>query len=416
METPTLRREGDDFIYLWSDTHISIALTQLRETSEGLVGEIAVETMPWGASPAGHLHRARFNLSSTQARVVLQKALHARADRVAWQDLIEYVCRATTDLWRAGEPVVDLAAMAPAGPLEYLVARLLPKGETTVVYGDGGSGKSLLAMALGVALRTGHSLPAGLRPHGEASVLYLDWETQAATQRRRLESLCRGFGIANIPSVYYRAMYRSIADDIASIRREVARRSIGLVIIDSLGPACGGEPESAELMIRVLNALRTLSPATRLVVSHLSKAAAEQAGGAAKAFGSTFVHNMARSAWEVRCASNGHDVLSLGLFHRKANDDRPFEPLGLRVSFEDGVLGTGCITFESFEVEGEPELAAHASLAWRVRRALRQGVMVLEELAQELEVGEKTLRRALRRMPDVLNLGEERWALKERLL
>src|SRR5262249_24710288 len=150
--------------------------------------------------------------------------------------------------------------------------------------------------------------------------LILDWETCRAEHEDRLAAIMGGLGLSEPPRIYYRPMSRALADDIVTIRRELARVGTGLLIVDSLAPACGSEPEGADAAIRTLNALRTL-PATKLVIAHVSKAAAE-ARGPSKAFGSAFVMNLSRNCWEIRKAEEETEDLVIGCFHRKVNRGR----------------------------------------------------------------------------------------------
>src|SRR5262249_58943095 len=118
------------------------------------------------------------------------------------------------------------------------------------------------------------------------------------------------------------------------LRADLARPEVGFVIVDSLAPAAGVEPESADSTIRAMNALRSFTGTTRLVLAHVSKATADQASGAARPYGSVFVRNLARSAWELRRAEEaGADELLLAAYHRKPNGGPRALPLRLRLRF-----------------------------------------------------------------------------------
>src|SRR5262249_32678072 len=160
------------------------------------------------------------------------------------------------------------------------VAPLLLDGQTTTNFADGDGGKSTLAAALAVAVATGRALPGGLQPRRQAPVMVLDWETDATPWNGRVAALCRGLGLEVPATIDYRPMAGALTDEIGMLAAEAARRNVGLVIVDSLAPACGPEPEGADAVVRTMNALRLFSPAARLVLAHVSKADADRRSGA----------------------------------------------------------------------------------------------------------------------------------------
>src|SRR6185503_17596654 len=113
-----------------------------------------------------------------------EKALPA----TPWRPLLDKACRQAAIALRVGEPIVELLPK-PAGATRHLVGKILLAEETNVIFGDGGSGKSLFALALAVAVATGTDLPAGLRPAAAAPVLYLDWESCLEEHQDRLAAL-----------------------------------------------------------------------------------------------------------------------------------------------------------------------------------------------------------------------------------
>jgi len=411
---PEVTRAGDEFLYAWTCYGVAIGVTQLRETGEGLHAELTVQSSVADGLP---LHWGRLNLASTSGREALVGKLAKCAAEVPWRRLLETVCVRTAEQFRAGEPIEVLTPALDTRP-RYLVEPLLPAGETAVLFGDGGSFKSTLALALAVSVTTGLELPCGFRPAERTSVLYLDLEeTSRDIHADRLHRILAGLGVTQAPGLYYRVQTRALADDIARLRPEITRRGIGLVIIDSYGPACGGEPETADSAIRLMNALRSLAPATRLVIAHMSRVHAEQRSGPARPFGSVFVQNLARSVWEVRRPDEDAegDVVPLGLYHRKANQGRRGAPIGLRVVFQDGT-----IRLESQNLADEPELAARASLSFRLLQALREGSRTVDELAEATDAPENQVRArlsAMNKRGKVIQLDEARgrrgvWGLR----
>ena len=405
VEGPNVTRLGDELIFEWPQYGVGLSFGHLREASEGVHGEIVVTS-----SVLGEIHWARINLASTPAREGLVKKLEKALPGAPWRPMLDKACRLAAITLRVGEPLVPLVPQL-AGATRHLVGKLLLAGETNVLFGDGGSGKSLLALALAVSVATRIDLPAGLRPSGPAPVLYLDYESCLEEHQDRLAGLLAGLGRESAPGIFYRPMARALADDTATLRAEISRHNIGFIIVDSYGPACGAEPETADPAIRIMNALRSFAPATRLVIAHVSKANAEHRSGPSRPYGSVYVTNLARSVWEVR-RSEDYDAadLNLGLFHRKVNRGRLLPPLGFRLTFDQGAIYLG-----SQDLQHQPDLLARASLAFRLQKALAGGARSVEDLVEDTGAGKDTVTRTLRRLRSggkVITVEPDRWGLK----
>jgi hypothetical protein len=223
-------------------------------------------------------------------------------------------------------------------------------------------------------------------------VLYLDWESCREEHEERLAGLLAGLRIPGPVPIAYRRMVGALADEAALLRREVAREGAVLVIVDSLVPACGAEPETADATIRAFGALRSFGCAS-LVLAHVNKTAAD-ARGPARPFGSVFVQNLARNAWELRRAEDAaEDVLSVGLFHRKTNRGRLLPPLGLDFTF-----GADAIRVGSGSLAQDAGLRERAGLPYSIKAVLRAGGRTIGELAEELEASEESVKKTLGRL------------------
>ncbi len=401
---PNLLREGDRIIWLWPSINIGIGFEGLYEKGSELHAEMSVDTVtPLEGGSKGHYHWSKFNLGSTRSRAEMVRYLKERNDGIAWASLLEDVVARTVEIWRAGEPIVDLYDIEAEDSPPYLVSPFLPKGETTVLFADGGSFKSYLALAMAVSVTTGKLIAGVIGPEEKGNVLYLDWETNSREISSRLRWLCRGFGIIDRPHIFYRSMYRALADDGPRLRKEVDKKKITLVVVDSIAPACGGEPENADTMLRVFNTLRGLGDVTRLVISHVSKAGAASKGQATP-FGSVFVRNMARSVWELRRSEEGSDRFSIGLYHRKTNGGKLWDPIGFTVQFDSS---KGSVKLSLTEVSDDPSLAEHTKLSDRIKHALRAGtVKYVDQLATEVGASPDSVSKTLRRLEDVERIGD----------
>ncbi len=385
---PEVTRRGDAFLITWRRLGVAIGVDQFREHADGLSGELTVE-----ATVGGTLHWGRLGLASTSARETVVKKLMAIREDLPWREMLELVCRSVTTQWRAGEPVV-LVRPRPREQMRSLVEPAIAlEDETTILFGDGGSGKSMFAAALAAAVATGRDLPSGIRPARTAPVLYLDYEDLEETLAERLHGLQTGMGFPAIGQVHYRRMVRPIASDIELIRAEVERLRAAFVIVDSVTPAAGPEPEGADAVTRTFNALRSVR-AAKLVVAHLSKTEAVSSRGASRPWGSAFYWNLARSAWEFRRASDADEgPVPIALYHRKSNVSRLYRPIGLSFEFADD--GSSWV-IRSGNIDESPDLIARTSLSQQLRAMLAaRGQVTVQQAAEELGSSENIVRKIL---------------------
>ena len=404
---PVVTPIGDDLSLAWPAHQVTLHLSHLHEGREGITGELLVTS-----ALQGEIHWGRLNLLSGPARATLVKTLERAAPIAPWALVLERACRLTALHVREGAPVICLMPRrAPA--TQHLIAKLLLAGQTNVLFGDGDSGKSLTALALAVAASAPCPLPAGLAPTSAdpVRVLYLDYEGCQEDHEDRLADLLAGLTLTEAPPLLYRAMVRPLADEAAFLRAQISQYQIGLLIVDSLAPACGPEPEGADAAVRTFTALRSFGAVTRLVVAHLSHATAAQRSGPAKPFGSIFNFNLARNMWEVRRAEEAPaGALVQGLYHRKFNAGERQPPFGLRYDFS-----ADRITLHAHDMGQEPDLVARTPLTYQLTKALRAGARTIPELVEETNGAKDTITRTLRRWRTkgtVLQVAPDRWGLK----
>ncbi|MBI3109309.1 MAG: AAA family ATPase [Candidatus Rokubacteria bacterium] len=405
VEAPEIQRLGDEWAATWPAHGVTLSLGQLRESTDGIHGELSVVS-----GVLGEIHWGRLNLASTSAREGLVRKLDQAAPGLPWRPILERVCRQAARDLRSGEPARPLVPRLADEVTRYLVPKLLLAGETNIIFADGGSGKSLLALAIAEAVRTGTALPGGLVPTAAVPTLFLDYESHRPEHEDRLARLQEAGGASADPPIFYRPMTRALADEASTLRAEIARHEVGLVIVDSLAPACGPEPEGADAVVRTMTALRSFAPATRLVLAHVSKLAAEQRSGPVKPFGSAFVFNLARNIWELRKADeDGGADLVIAAFHRKSNAGRLYPPLGFRFIFREGMT-----SLHAHDIGQAPDLLARTSLAFQIQKTLVPGAQTVADLVEATGSTKDTVARTLRRLRGagkVIPLDEGRWGL-----
>ena len=397
--------KGDVYHCEWPHLGVSVSFDQLSNHSTGLHAEITV------TQASRHLHWARLNLSSSTVRAGLAKLLETRtkAHAIDWHDLLETACVKTAHAFRTPAPIVDLATIEPSTEVRYAVRPLIHLYATNILYGDGGSAKSLLALAMALAVKGGLQsdqdkplLPHPITPILHGPVLYLDYETCEEEQASQLRRLSFDHCDARSPSIHYLPAHRPFTEDVSHIKAAIQRLGVVLLVVDSMAPACGGRPEEAETVLNFMNALRSLGPSvTRLVVAHVSKADGDRTRG--RIFGSVFARNLARSCWEVRVADEEDgDVLTIGLYHEKVNRGRLQKPFGLQLAFTDSR-----ITITNQDLMAYPSLAVSAPLKERVRHLMGTGVTSEPEMSRLLEVKPARIKHAMEQIKRACGFGRE---------
>jgi len=403
---PDLVVVGEIYRLIWP-FGIEAELERIAEHKDELTAEVTMRTSR-PPSP-GLLHSARFNLMSTQARRTLSQSLRERDPDLDWAALVEQMCFLVRERYRNGEPPIDLREALPAEPRRWLVEPFVENEGATVLFADGGTGKSLAALAIAVTVASGCSVLGHL--YGEpAPTLYLDWETSRDTMQERLDAIAAGAHIRERPEIYYRRMTASLVESAANVRRDIAKLGIAFVVIDSLGAARAGEPESADMTIRLFNAARSLG-VPWLGVDHVTKSTGNDS---ARPFGSTYTHNLARLTWSMdKSQDEGEDSLILSLTNRKRNNGRLFSPQGYRLTFTTTDDRLTSVEFRHQDLT-QTALAGRVPLKQRILAELRGGPLEQPALAERLGADPVQVRarvNELAKAEKVVRLDDHRVAL-----
>lgn len=360
---------------------------RLRRKSEELWGELTVRTtMPGARTFEGALSASDFNLSSQRAREDRARFLakRAQAEEIDWLALVEEFVQRVLTAERAGQPAVllrDIPRPAPDETLQVDGFPLLAR-HPTILFGDGGSAKSYLALYL-----------AGRLDQAGSRVGLFDWELAGEDHRDRAERL---FG-PNLPAIRYARCTRPLVYETDRLRRIVLAEQLDYLILDSVAFACDGPPEAAEVAGRYFQAVRQLGAVGSLHVAHISKAE----GADQKPFGSVFWHNGARSTWYCKLAEavTGSERMTVGLYNRKANLGALRAPVAFEVTFTADQT-----SFRRVNLADVPDLAAGLSVRQRMAQLLRRGGMSPEAVAQEIQADVDTVKRTARRNHNLFTL------------
>jgi hypothetical protein len=409
---PEVRREGMGYAMTFPEIATEMAADRLVRSRGDVQAHVSVTCgLPGTRSRSGRLHSARLNLSSSSSRSTLARVLKDRANLpgLDWMDVIEEFCRGILELEREGEPVVMVGARPRiVGGVSYRIDPLAPLNLPSILYGEGGSGKSTLAAAFAVSCESGVAAVPGFVPR-PGRVLYLDWEGDEEQINERVAGVAAGANLPRPIEIRYRPMVAPIADQVDELARIVDRERIGLVIVDSVGPASGTTSDgadAAESALRLFAAFRFLRT-TVLALDHVAKASLDEPGRQARPYGSIFKQNLARSTWEIRRAGE-----AIALYHTKSNVARLQPPRGLHVQYTEG----GSITYA--EAMLADELRKPMKLPERIADLLSDGfhrevAQIVEELGMEKEESNK-VRVALSRDPRFNKLPSGTWEVVRR--
>ena len=396
---------GGVYTLIWEQEGIGIRLDKMIEDSKFTVtGEIQVRV------GGRHIHQARMNLTSTRSRADVSRQCKSRnmAEHLDWDSYIEEASMTVLERFRSGPDAIDFTNYTPPEKSSYLFHPFLLEGEANPFFGPGGSGKSYLASWLCAHISKGMS-DEELLTGDKRKVLYLDYETGPEEIYNRISDIQAGMGIERKPEIIYHPSAHPLASEVEKIQRIVAEHDIGLVIVDSVGYACGGEPETASNAINYYNALRQLK-STTLSIGHVAKDR-----NANSPFGSVYWVNGARSVWEViRSQESGANSFEIGVLHRKINNGPLSLPVGYKITFEDSL-----VSFEDADVKLIEEVESKLPLKDQIGTLLNEhGHLEVKDIASMLEKPEGTIRKTLHRNTYLFEqakngAGPTAWSMKQ---
>ena len=242
----------------------------------------------------------------------------------------------------------------PVPPREWLVEDLVPMHTVTLLGGDGGTGKSLLALQLAAAVAMGR--PWLRRSVREGRAFYLSAEDDKDELHRRLADVVRAedasladadhltlLSLAGEDAVLGGLAPGASAVSATGLFREVddllREEQPTLVVLDTLADLFGGNENDraqARQFVGLLRGLALRHGCAVLMLSHPSLSGMSSGSGSS---GSTGWNNSVRSRlYFERVASEGYeaDLDARRLVTKKANYARTGQEIGLR--WREGVF------------------------------------------------------------------------------
>ena len=283
---------------------------------------------------------------------------------------------------------------------DWLWAPRIPKGNLTLLFGDGGVGKSHVTLSIATALSRGEGLPGVEGTGSPTNSVIFTGEDRLGELRRRLDGMdaeTRHVFACGEP-------FGLDADGLSFVERSIAEHAAEFVVIDPVVAFLGKDLDfyranETRSILAPLAEVADRTQAAVVLVTHVTKGAAAKA--AHRALGSADFTNAARSALLAGADPDHPDQCAL--CHEKANLGPKAPPLGY--SIKDG----------RFTWTGETELTASRLLGAGdgdqgggcreaeafLRELLSEGSMAAKEVATEAEaagIAKQTLRRARERI------------------
>jgi len=408
---PVMQTVGDAYVFTWPGLPIKIEVDFFYETRGDLFAEITIaDTL---SDPPALIHNSRLNLNAANTRSSLAKDLAGGDASVPWATLLEELCFLVKRAYRQGEPAVRLCDVAVDTADRWLLKPYIEADQSSlsVIYADGGSGKSLLALAMATTL-AGEDQIVGRRVGPPVTSMYLDWEAGPLVQHKRLKALAAGAGFADMPGTLYRRMRVPLVYAAAAIRRELDDRQIGVVIVDSLGAAGDGPIEATEVALAAARAMASFKRPI-LAVHHMPKNT-EGRRGAGAMFGSVYYANACRVAWELRGEKNeASQTIAVGLVNTKNNNGVLERRHAYEIAFRNDARGDPVtITVKAVDSSRVADLHKDVPLGDQIVELLKHGALTRAEVAGELDKSPSHIGKELSTLKErgkVVQVGDNRW-------
>lgn len=284
----------------------------------------------------------------------LAATLSDMARSIAWDEAVAQGVERAIEVYRTGEQEKELRYQKLTLGNPFLLEPFIASTGVSVFFGEGGTGKSLIALSLAVAVAGNYPI-FGKYPRQAGPVMYFDYEDDSEVHEERLAAILKSIKIELEYPIYHRKLIAKVSQSQATMRRSIGERGAVLAVLDSIGMGRGGNANTAEDTIRLFRALRSLDVPT-LAIDHVNKED-KRSGETVSPYGSVYTINSARLLWGAVIAPGltSEDKKYLNLQNTKANRTALSPPMGMAITYhnrEDDVHNTrwlGQVDFEVFD-------------------------------------------------------------------
>ena len=405
---PRVQRLANTFLLHWPSIHMGMHVSRIQEHSERTTAEFWVRTYDDEGESQTVLRGERYNLVAPRAKKdIAQRIAHRfQQDSYFWETIIESAFETILEEFRSGEPVENITGDRVRLQNKFRVYPLLLEQQPNVIFGKGGSGKSLIASYISVVVDT-PPLHTPVFRSESGGVLYLDWETDVVEFQNRVAAIKNGLDIPPSvgTSIKYLRMTQPLETEIDRLQSIVMDEKVNLIVVDSMEMAIQGNSNESMPVSGLYASLRTLGT-TSLIVDHLNKSG--------EWVGNEYKRNFARNAWRI--AANqipNTDLLTVGFFHEKWNNTKRIPAFAIDLKFTaDETDELDSVTIKRGDISGVEEFQDRRSLSERLYDELKEGPQPVNELAQILDKDEASIRTTLHRNKNrFVKIPSGDWAL-----
>ena len=395
VEPPLIEAQTDRrSTFYWAATGIRVELSRIDHVGSRTYAKMRVIT-----SQEGLIYMSSISLFDERSRQAVRQTLRERHPLADWAGILHHIAHVVDSNSERPSKIIDLSKHKPKRESAYLVYPVIRQNQPTIIYADGGTGKSTFSLALACIAACQKSFIPGIQPTADKPIktLYLDWESDEDDAAEMLEEIKTGSGLNMPPDFWdgyisYQHMSGAFIDHVDGLVPEIVERGISLIIIDSLVASAGGDVTDAEAARQYFNAVRSLNVAS-VGITHTNKAGS--------IYGNRFFWNLARQVFRLTSVSESETDPMLGLYHEKANRSQLVAPLAWNVRFSPKDSPDPFIKYESADIQSIPELAKGTGLRDRLVGLLRNRPYNVAEMSEQLGEPDVTILVTLQRFPDV---------------
>jgi hypothetical protein len=278
---------------------------------------------------------------------------------------------------------------------------MVPAKFPTVIYGEGGVAKSLLAASLLQAVTRSDEEWMGFHIEEPGPGLYVDFELDEEEQNRRMRQLALGHNPddATLPEdLYYICAAAYPVREVLQLALDsCVEYDVALMVLDSMGVALQGDAEASRDVIgffrNYVDPFRAAGVAV-LIVDHQAKLQFGEGYHDKSPFGSVYKGNLTRSVIQVQPDGRAEDELTVRLRHQKANFGPKFDPFEIVLRFNEAWVRLERSDLDASDLATEGSLFAPD----KVRHALADGPAYPDDLSEATGLATKTVQNALTKL------------------